>query len=1339
MNRDDSLKSTKWASFLPGIVTQRLIDYAALNLVGQEGRVPACALFLDIAGFTPMSEALATRGSYGTEELTTILNNCFGSMIELVVAYGGDIAGFGGDSLIAFFPVSGARNGPALRRAVQCAFDVQNRMKEFASLSTTAGEFALRIRAGVCTGDVLWIIVGDPDIRLTCLVAGRPLEKAADAAGFGTQREIVVSASDVNTLAHAEWGRSGAQGSVIRALATRSRPSKSTTSVPDLEASSLRVFVHPRIADLLETGHIHFVNEHRRVSVMFVGFRRPDYDNDINASKKLQRYFLAASRIIERRGGYLEQIETADKGSKYIALFGAPIARENNVERALDCALDICKLDDVEPRIGITTGHVYCGLIGSHLRQEYVVIGDPVNLAARLMQRATPQSILVDELTRNEAGSFRWGKSAAISVKGKRRPVTIARLRSKKPLEPPQERTYDLPIVGRKNELRKARRILEQVSGGRGQVIQLSGVAGIGKSRLGAEIMRSAMEMGFTTLGGTCRLYGATTGYAVWQPIIRGLLQLPLGRLQRHQIEGLKGKLAAFNPSYVGRLPLLAPVLGVEIPDTKTTAGLDIEMRLQSMKSLVLDLLRQRSRRTPLGVLMEDSQWLDQPSEDLLEIVARNISDMTIALLIVSRVSHPDETPLPAMRLHNSSHIYLTGLSESEAEQLATLKLRSLGPTGTEAAGDVSGIAHKGQGNPFYIEEIINFLHGPTSASRKAETVPDTLNSLIMARLDDLSDQERTALKVASVIGRTFTAESIAGAYPLAGPEREVLSTLGALERLDLTPKRSTEPDAPYTFKHGLIQEVAYGSLTFDARAMLHERTGAFIEGRYPNELSQYIEDLAHHYGHSRNNAKQLIYFPLAADLAKDNFANDSAIRYYERLLPLLSTEEQGGVLRKLGEVLQLVGRWDEAEQAYRRALDIAQARRATNEEAEAQAALGYLLSYTQSFDKSLPWLEKAHRAFRTVGDSQGVIRVLEYLSHSHFELGHFRQAIESASAQLKIASEAGDRSAESLALENLGRTHWHSGDRTLALHYLHRALSTAEEGKNRKAIIHACNDVAGLYSEMGDGETAMHFLARALSAANEIGYRLLSGITIGNAGHLYRERGQSDLARRCYVASLAIGVELGHLAGVFVTLGELASLSATEDEDDVAEELFRLSARLGRELNNPFFLCEFLYHWSEFNFNRGRLDRATELLEEALALTIRLERNDYLLRCLLLKSHLDLALGRTSLDVVESSMENLLDEWDADDERAAIHYQLWEIASKAHSRVTAADIYLNLYNFTSIVDYKKRFERLTGEVLAEPEPLPPLDVSSAGLPPKLETVLARVSELLFLQTSEVA
>jgi predicted ATPase len=242
----------------------------------------------------------------------------------------------------------------------------------------------------------------------------------------------------------------------------------------------------------------------------------------------------------------------------------------------------------------------------------------------------------------------------------------------------------------------------------------------------------------------------------------------------------------------------------------------------------------------------------------------------------------------------------------------------------------VERITARAEGNPFYIEELLNYLQDRGADPRDLRSLeqielPTSLHSLILSRIDQLSERQVITLKVASVIGRLFRAAMLWGAYPQLGDHGQILFDLENLSRIDLMAPEPAEPELTYLFKHIITQEVTYESLPYATRAALHEQIGGFIETSFPTAIDQYVDLLAFHFERGQNDEKKRKYLVQAGQAAQANYANIAAIDYYRRALPLLSAAERGAVLLKLGQVLELVGQWGEAGEIYRQALELAE------------------------------------------------------------------------------------------------------------------------------------------------------------------------------------------------------------------------------------------------------------------------------------------------------------------------------------------------------------------------------------------------------------------------------
>ncbi|HEX6676917.1 MAG TPA: tetratricopeptide repeat protein [Actinomycetes bacterium] len=1324
-------------------------EYALRLLAGRDREAPpfalradAAVLIADIAGFTPMSASLAASGPYGAEELSDLLNAVFNRIAGLVGGYGGTVAKFAGDAVTVVFPVGERPPATAARRAAQCALDLRAAMGDFHAVTTRAGTFALATRAGVGAGRVLLAVVGDQAVRLEHLVAGDAVDRAAAAVRHAGPGEVAVDGALAAAIG-VEAGERRGTAIVVGGLARRlRRPApRRPAAQADPTDDRLAAFLHPAIAERVRRGQSGLVNEHRTVTVAFVAL--PDLfgggtagtspqrrkaaaaaPRNAGAVARLQRYVAAAVRTIARWDGHLRQVDLGDKGSVLVVAFGAPVRHEDHEERAVRCCLELLGLPGGPFRAGVTTGCVWCGEVGTDDRREYAIVGDSVNLAARLMEAAAPGQLLVDEPTwQGAAGTAVGHPMRPAPVKGRSGTVSTWAVEGVRDADPP--RRWAPTLVGRDEELAALHATVRRLAAGHGGVLGLAGDPGIGKSRLAAEAATLAHGLGVAVWSGACRSLGTNTSYRVWRSIWHGLLGLDRLQSPDEQRSALVARLGE-------HAPLLTPVLNLPLRDSELTGPLDPSTRVELLRSLLLDLLRERAAEGPVLLVLEDCHWIDAPSRALLAFLARNLADRPALLLLTARPIDGGPDPFePVARLPHFRHLALDELPPAAAMELAHQRMRQLyGPAAEPPADALARVVARAGGNPFYLEELVSLIHARGGDAADLD-LPDSVQRVVMARIDQLGEPEKAVLKVASVVGRRFQAEWITGCYPAAGPVDEVARHLERLDELRLTPLLDDGPEPEYAFRHVITQEVAYESLTLRTREALHEGVSAYIERVYADRLAQYVETLAYHWGRTQRKDKQRVWFRAAADAARAAFDNDVAVAYYQRLLTLLPEAESGRVRLDLGSVWHLVGRWVEAEDAYRRAMSIAQATDDRSLLAASQRELGNLFMYARSYAGAIAWLTLAAEQFEQLGDRVGLARSLDRLTYALVQQGSYKEATEVAERHLAIASDADDPAAISAALDHLGLICTYTGDRAGALEYLSRSLQIAGAAGDRRTILHAANNLGNFYATTGDHVNAVACFQRALAVAQEIGYQQPAAVVIGNMGELYHDRGEEGRATRCFAHALRIAVVLGDWTSVANRVASLAATALAQGEAATGERRYGRAIELARKLDAPRFLCEWLCNLAHLLAATGRHAEAEPLNDEALAVAVRHGERGTELRARLLSVRLRVETGRLTPQDAARELRPLEREWNAGPERAAVLDELGRLGPAwDDDRQVAAALYRELYERAPNVEYRRAYERLTGTLLPPALPLPP-PPEVAGPVADVEELLGQVEELL--------
>ena len=1131
-------------------------------------RLSGAVLFADISGFTPLTEALARElgAKRGAEELTRHLDHVYDALIAELHRYGGSVISFSGDAITCWL------DGDDGRRATACGLAMQAAMQQFSEVHTAGGAVvSLGMKVAVAVGNVRRFLVGDPIYAINDAMAGVTLEHVAAAEHLAHRGDVILALSAAEALEGlleiAEWRQkeeTGERFAVVTGLKVTVPERPWPELAPDaLSDEQISAWLLPSVDASLRGRQQIFRAELRPAVALFARFGGIDYDGDEEAPARLDAFIRQVEYVAGRYDGNLLQLTIGDKGSYFYMAFGAPIAHEDDVARALSTALELSALPaqfpTIEPiQIGVSEGRMRVGASGSQTRRTYGVHGDAANLAARLMQAAPPGQIYVQEAAR-QAGrdGFTWESLPPFRVKGKSELITASRLvgragqRDTHLLEP----QYSLPMVGRQSELAVVSARIDDVVAGRGQIVGITAEAGMGKSRLAAEVVRVARERAMARYAGECQSFGTNTSYLVWQRIWRGLFGLDASDPLETQMARLETALAVVDPALARRTPLLSSVVNLPIPDTDLTRPFDAKLRKSSLEALLVDFLRARAAQGPMLLVLEDTHWLDSLSADLLEVIGRAIMDLPVLILLVYRPSDLTARQTSSIRqLPYFSEIELKEFSSQEAEQLITLKLAQFfGADIHVSTSFVERITDRAAGNPFYIEELLNYLRdqsiGPADTQALAEMdLPDSLYGLILSRVDKLTEQQKSIIKVASVIGRLFAAAMVWGVYPALGTLEAVLQDLGALSRLDLTTLDTPEPEMTYLFKHVITQEVAYESLLYATRATLHEQIGRFIERGHADKLDRFIDLLAFHYDRSENADKKREYLLKAGEAAQSGYANQSALDYYRRVLPLLAPEDKVEVFRKLGQVLELIAEWEKAQQAYEEGLALAESLGDERGAAWCQTAMGELMRKRNQYGEAATWFERAYDTFERIGDKTGLGQVLHYNGTLHAQQGKYDEAHASYTASLELRRQTGDRANFANVLSNLGIVARYQGKPEQARDFYLQSLAIREELGDRWAIAVSLNNLGHMAVDQGDYANARTQLQRALSIWIEIGERWAAANTLHNLANLARDEGRTEEAMDFYRQSIRIMSELNDRWAIAYWLEDVACLRAERD-----------------------------------------------------------------------------------------------------------------------------------------------------------------------------------------------
>jgi class 3 adenylate cyclase len=887
-------------------------------------KVEQTILVADVTGFTAMSEKLSRIGKEGAEEVTNIINSYFSPLIKIALKYGGDVISFAGDAFTAGFEALPGEKSPHHLRALAAVREMQEFVKNFSEVKVSAGTFPLNLHLALHAGPVMLCRVGDPSRELEYLAAGSATQRAAEIEEHSGAGEALVS-QELYKLVEKQVKAEpvpAARAHRLTSIDVKAEPvEERPPALPaDIDAAldeleALRPCISPWllsniVADPQAGG---FAGEHRRVTSLFLNLWGMDFDGDPQAVTKAQNYIQVLQQAVQKYEGSINKIDFSRHGPRVFVLFGAPAAHENDEERALLCALELLsreefKFGGLKQRFGVNSGFVYAGTIGSPERREFTVMGDEVNLAARLMSIAEEGQLVISAAVNRKAGKkFEIKSLGEREFKGKSHPVAIFQATGEKQAEDDIFARWvseSKAMVGRENEKTVLNESVEKTISGKGQVVSIVGEPGIGKSRLSRELIQNWLERGYTVFGGNCQSYGSAISYLPWSELLKGYLGIKETDSLEDKESKIRKMLEIIDPQLAEWACLVGEVVGVPMPETDLTKSLDAKLRQQRLFDLVLDILSWGAQQEPLMLIIEDLHWADSASLGLLNYVARNIGEKPILLCLVYR---PIEAKQEFATKDFHTGLSLKELSQEESQQLIHTLLAIEGmPKELEDL-----ILKKSQGNPFFVEEVIKSLIEQKVITQeggkwqvmvsdvKSVNIPDTVQGVIMSRVDRLSPSAKDVLQVASVIGREFEYPVLSAVYP---KKMDLGPVLTDLNRFDLV---LSEKESHYFFKHIMTQEVAYDSLPFNRRRDLHNHIGDYLEESFGEKVEEVMGLLAHHYYYASNWEPAFFYSVEAGDNARKVYANQEALAHYDRALEVFDKMVEAGMLPELTKRIQ--------------------------------------------------------------------------------------------------------------------------------------------------------------------------------------------------------------------------------------------------------------------------------------------------------------------------------------------------------------------------------------------------------------------------------------------------
>jgi class 3 adenylate cyclase/tetratricopeptide (TPR) repeat protein len=861
--------------------------------------------------------------------------------------------------------------------------------------------------------------------------------------------------------------------------------------------------------------------ERRTVTVLFAdlsGYTAISERMDPEAVKALVDPCLARlGEEVVRVGGRVDKY----MGDAVMAIFGAPVAHEDDPERAVRAAIAMQgAMAELNQRlladhdfefalcVGVNTGEVLAG----HVGDAYTVIGDAVNVASRLQSSASPGTITVGERTyRATSGSVEYELLAPLTLKGKAEPVAAWRV-----VRLLEQRTggargsrQEGPLVGRHEEFAALQTLVTRVA--RNDVphlVTVFGQAGAGKTRLLRELEHSlaTREQPLRIRGGRCLPFGSSVVYWPLTEMFRAECAIVDGDRSEVAWEKLSTRLGPLLGSeddgaqVTRKLAPLARLLGIEVPDTVGSSEReDAQSAREGFFGAVRTCLEAIAQNEPLVLAWEDIHWADEGMLDLIEYLSQWLRAPVLQVCL-ARDELLERRPSWGSSRRTTTSLFLDPLAPADMRELIAGLLREAG-----AAPDVlDALAERAEGNPLFAEEMVQRL-AEQGGARAAE-LPDTVQGLLAARLDSLAPFERQLVAHASVVGRIFWEGALA---PVAAAEGgDLQAALLTLREKDIiVPGEGGRlaDEQELAFKHVLIRDVAYAMLPKAVRARKHFEVGVFIEQRAGERRHEVVALLAEHYGRAatlgaevrldpeelaplRSRAAQ--FLEEAGDAASALYSNQEALAHYEAAVALDTADQaqRARIQEKQGDLALRLGRVDAAIEVWHQGLDYYGEREDLEHVAELHRKIGAALAHKGERTQAIQHHQQGINLIKDGAPSLALVRLYEEAAWLYMQVGDNMLAIYASEKALGLAERLGEVRAASRAHGIFGRVFGRIGDTVKARENLERAIELAKDSDENETVLAMLALGHHLENAEGDYQAAEDVYAGALALAQRVG-----------------------------------------------------------------------------------------------------------------------------------------------------------------------------------------------------------------------------------------------------------
>ncbi len=1185
-------------SYLPRLLLQWYEEHPQEG-IHQRTTHEGVLLFADTSGFTALTRALAKQGKSGSETLTDLLNSLFKSLEQVITLHDGDILKFSGDAVWCYFPP----RTPIEQVFAEMLYEVDRLNQEHPVCRT----HKLSLHAGATAGQFEIITFGKADSRLEFEIAGSIIVEAYHAADVATAGEIALASSlqNTTTVDHSNPTKESYQ-------VVRPSPISPASGVTDVRAeSSLSAWAgstvekyvpeavrERKLDDGLDTG---LQSEHRQVTVLFANLLLPDDRAGETNSTSFSQASEAISnifRIIESNRGIVARIDPFVRGHKLLALFGALNRSESDKLNALQAAEAILRLpsSQVSVRIGLSAGPLLCGEVGSQLRHEYTVMGEAVNLAARLMSKANSQTVLFDQALFDHLQELATVTRIELNLKGVGDKVSVYQFNSWRQLE--SELPTVAELVGREEPLTMLDSLWKSRPAEQVRWVNVTGEPGIGKTSLVSAYAQTQLSTQTIYLSG----YGARLHHPGW------LLAQWLKRI-RAITEGVVSSEEEIADRFRKRIdakwwPLFNQILGLTTPDNEWTRGLSTELRLAKLADIVARLLEELSPEQL--VILDDLGAVDSLSSIILARLLTETVKKRLMVILIGNTLAGTQTET------NCRSIKLAGLTNENLT--AWLNGRFVASTRERELCEL--LISRSEGNPLFINETLTQLAAEgvignlTDETRWEVLKPldeirlaDRLEDLQLARFDALPESHRQILKIAAVMDGRFSESELIYIAHLKEQQsiKTTLTQLAGADMLAFDPANQS-----YDFVRDMTRQAIYNCVPQSDLGRLHLAVGEMLlaEGKTEDVLR-----LAYHFSRGNDSDRAFEYSFRAGKLAQDKGLLVETAASLHRCVQLLESETGKRLDREVKlEFLRWATEFSIREGNYSDAQRFVHDWRKLSTELlrpssyhAAANEFARVLWKRSKYNRCRQVLNRLTRVDIEAASKSLLADSYSLLAELSRKTGRLPEAQSAGKRAVELAQASQDRSVESEACNNLGLAYWSAGMLMEARDCFVESLKLQEGNGSMYTEARVANNLAIIAEEMGDYLEARRLASKAKDVFMELGDRRNHAYASGNLANLLVGGGHYREATELYNSADRIFLKLGETHPHYYTVGNLGDLNLLLGEFDEAHGKYAEVAKFARDSGDEELEAEMCVRFAEHAYYGRQVDEAKSLYETAI------------------------------------------------------------------------------------------------------------------------------------------